>query len=183
MRMFRTIFGITLTMLFLFTCAATVSAAKDNRKKNAKEQPGAKAAKVEPKVEIDPQNPMATKLRRLEKLKEDLAEADSASRKKRLSARIKKLQEDIKERHASAVDLLKRKIHARENRLKYEQHKAFRETIEKDIKKLQDEIKQWDKWAGVKPKDAKDGGKAPAGQKGGKAPAKADKLDLDIPMM
>ena len=112
-------------------------------------------------------------MKKLEKLQEDLDTTSSASKKKKLNQRIKKIQTDLKNKHDREVTRLKKRIHTLELRLKSENHKTFRESIEKQIDAVKAQIDKLDAWAGIEKKDAKGGkdAKAPAAAKGGKAPA------------
>ena len=213
MKMFRPLIGLSLAILFLFTCVPTVSAASDSKKKDKKEESSGKKKdrkkdkskkddsgddkKSEEKAgnSIDKNNPYYFQLKKLERLQEDLAGTSSPNKKKRLNLRIKKIQTDIKNDHDRTIARLKKKIHNLEIKLKMENHKTFREKIEKQIADTQELIEKYDAWAGVQKKDAKDGKapaaakgapaakggrKAPAGKGGDDAPASADDLGLDM---
>ena len=156
MKMFRPLICLSLTVLFLFTCVPMVSAANDSKKKDKKEESsskkkGRKKDKAEKEdsgddkksdgkagSDIDKKNPFYYDLKKLEKLQEDLDTTSSASKKKKLNQRIKKIQTDLKNKHDREVTRLKKRIHTLELRLKSENHKTFRESIEKQIPKETD---------------------------------------------
>lgn len=193
MKSFRITLGILLTILFAFASTNELyAAAKDSKKSSKKADRKSKKDKKDKndskkddkaaaaKKEIDKNNPFYRDLQQIDSLQQKVAAASNENRKKRLNARIKKIQDGIKKDHDSHVSRLKKKLHQYELQLERETNEDFRKSIENNMQKIQDEISQWDDWAGVK-KAAPAGKGAPA--KGGAKKAAPADDDIDVPML